>query len=101
MGRIRQVTRSVEITTSVVLVCNTATREVREISVETPTALDDKHTARAIEKACKAVNPDFAVVATLSASVREVLYAMDESDFLRLATKLPPRGAKGEGVADE
>lgn len=100
MARQRMVTRTVEEEVCEVLVCDVAKRTTTTAIVTVVASLDEKHKARAIEKACKSINGDFAVVAVLSASHRVTLYGMEESAFLALAKVLPPRSGADDSTEE-
>lgn len=92
------VTRTVEEQVCVVLVCDIVKRTTNTVTVTVVASLDGKHKASAIEKACKSVNANYAVVTVLSSTERVTLYGMEESTFLALAEVLPPRSGADEST---
>lgn len=90
MARERMVTRTVELTIAEVMTLYTVTAEVRIIPYEIGGGLTDN---AAILKAIKKLHETdtFKCVAVQSVSVKEILYGMLESDFIKYAKVLPPR----------
>lgn len=90
MARERMVTRTVELTIAEVMTLDTITAEVRVIAYEIGGGLTDN---AAILKAIKKIHETdtFKCVAVQSVSVKEILYGMTETDFIKHAKVLPPR----------
>ena len=90
MARERMVTRTVELTIADVMTLDTTTADVRIIPYEIGGGLTDPV---AILKAVKKLHETdtFKCVAVQSVSVKEILYGMPESDFIKHAKVLPPR----------
>lgn len=91
MARKHLVTRTVKALNCDVLVCDLSTKEVKNIPVILPRVYPtDKDTIKAIEKSL----PDgIKFLAITSSEVKETLYGMDETDFIKAAHVLPPRSA--------
>lgn len=91
MARERMVTRTVFLNVAEVMTVNTTTAEVRNITVEIGGGLStDKDILKAIKKSHE--TDTLKVVTLVSVTAKEVLYGMSESEFIRLAKVLPPRG---------
>ena len=95
MARERMVTRTVELTVATVMCLNTITAQVETVAYEIGGGLTDE---KAILKAVKKLHETdtFKCVSVVSVSVNEILYGMPESEFIKYATVLPPRGTKAD-----
>lgn len=95
MARERMVTRTVELTVATVMCLNTTTAQVETVGYEIGGGLTDE---KAILKAVKKQHETdtFKCVSVVSVTVNEILYGMPESEFIKYASVLPPRGTKAE-----
>ena len=94
MARIRQVTRTIEVTEVEVMCLNTTTCKV---SIKTFEVTGKHDNAKALEKVRKLhETSEFKCVAVQSNVTKEVLYGMLEEDFIKLAKVLPPRTGNNE-----
>ena len=95
MARERMVTRTVELTVASVMCLNTATAQVETVAYEIGGGLTDE---KAILKAVKKQHETdtHKCVSVVSVTVNEILYGMPESEFIKHAKVLPPRGTKDE-----
>ena len=90
MARERMVTRTVVTVNYTVMVVDTGSNTVENVTVSIPSG--DALTDKAKDKAIKASLPEGKLfVQVVSQTTTEVLYGMSESDFIRLAKVLPPR----------
>ena len=90
MARERMVTRTVASVNYNVMVVDTESKTVENITVVIPSG--DTMTEKAREKAIKANIPTGKIfVQIVSEEITETLYGMSEQDFIRLAKVLPPR----------
>ena len=93
MARERFVTRTVELSVCEVMCLNTVTAEVSVNTYEIGGGITDE---RALLKAVKKQYETdiFKCVSISNVTRKEILYGMPESQFIELATVLPPRGTK-------
>ena len=93
MARVRMVTRTVATTVVEIMGLNVVTCEVSIIKYELPSCPEGKE----LEVAKKLYETDeFKLVKVESTEVKEVLYGMPESEFIKLAKVLPPRTSTEE-----
>ena len=94
MARERMVTRTVELS-----VCECLCMDIDTASIITKTfeigggLTDEKALLKAIQKQHE--TDSFKCVKITNIMPKEILYGMPESQFIELATILPPRGTKG------
>lgn len=90
MARERMVTRTVTETVAEIMCLNVTTCEV---SIRTFTYAGEFATNEELLKTAKKISEteDFKLVHINSASTKETLYGMSETDFIKLAKVLPPR----------
>ncbi len=94
MARERYVTRTVNVAVCEVMCMDVATAEVQIMECEVGGGLtEEKDLMKCIRKMYE--TSTFKCVAIRSVRNNEILYGMPESDFIKLAKVLPPRGAKG------
>lgn len=93
MARERYVTRTVELSVCEVMCMDVTTAEVKINTYEVGGGITENG---ALLKAIKKLHEtdDFKCVAITKVVTKEILYGMPESDFIRLAKILPPRGNK-------
>ena len=93
MARVRMVTRTV-VVTGVQVMCLEVTKA--EVQVKNYELSGTYESNEVILKALKKLyeTDTFKVVAVQEVDEKEVLYGMEEIDFIRLARVLPPRGSK-------
>lgn len=95
MARERMVTRTVMIVEVEVMTVNTLTAEVKNLIVEIPGGItEEKSILKAVKKSHETSH--LKCVAVVRSSIKEQLYGMPESEFIRLAKILPPRSKKDE-----
>lgn len=96
MARMRMVTRTVNENTYTCMCVDTVSAEIVNKDFVVGVEFDSEDSA--LKYFQKNHNTDnFKVVAVVAHSVKEILYGMPESDFIRLAKVLPPRsGEKSE-----
>ena len=95
MARERMITRTVATWNYTVMVVDTASKSVEEITVSIPSA--GSMTDKAISKAIRDNLPDGKLfVQTVSSTTTETLYGMTEEDFIRYAKVLPPRSGSAD-----
>lgn len=95
MARERMVTRTVILNVAEVMTVNTNTAEISTVTVEIGGGLStDKDIMKAVKKAHE--TDEIKCVKLMGVSVKEVLYGMPESDFIRMAKVLPPRTKNNE-----
>ena len=95
MARERMVTRTVMIVEVEVMTVNTLTAEVKNLIVEIPGGItDEKSILKAVKKSYE--TSCLKCVTVVRSTVKEQLYGMPESEFIRLAKILPPRSKKDE-----
>ena len=95
MARERMVTRTVMIVEVEVMTVNTLTAEVKNLIVEIPGGItEEKSILKAVKKAHETSH--LKCVAVVRSNIKEQLYGMPESEFIRLAKILPPRSKKDE-----
>lgn len=92
MARVPMVTRTISSTTAKVLVVNITTKQTSEKEVTVPRTPDEKHLMKAVEAAIN--NEEEKAVTILSSEVVETLYGMEETEFIKVAAVLPPRGTQ-------
>lgn len=94
MARERMVTRTVELSLCETMCMDTTTAEVQIHTFEIGGGLtDEKALLKVIKKLYE--TDTFKCVAISKITPKEILYGMPENEFIKLATILPPRGAKG------
>ena len=89
MARKRMVTRTVIENVYTVKTVNTDTDIIANVDISISAALPDKKQLQAL--ALELQKQGLALVKILAVNKRETLYGMDESQFIALAVKLPPR----------
>ena len=95
MARQRMVTRTVMVTKVEVICLNVQTVETTIETYEiSGTFTSDKEVLKALKKEHE--TDTFKVVAIQELVENEVLYGMAETEFIKLAKVLPPRGTKVE-----
>ncbi len=96
MARMRMVTRTVNENTYTCMCVDTESAEIINRDFVVGVEFDTDETA--LKNFQKQYNTEtFKVVAVVAHSVKEILYGMPESEFIRLAKVLPPRsGEKSE-----
>ena len=93
MARERMVTRTVELSVCEVMCLNTETAEVSVKTYEIGGGIsDEKSLLKAVKKLHE--TDTFKCVSITSITPKEILYGMPESQFIELATILPPRNLK-------
>ena len=94
MARVRMVTRTVYATVCECLCMNTDTAEVIKKEFILTGDVDAKDRLKLLKKTYE---KDSLVIAKIIAvRTEETLYGMPETDFIKLAKVLPPRGTKEE-----
>lgn len=93
MARERMVTRTVELAICDVMCVNTITAEVITKTFEIGGGVSDKTALLKIIKKQHETDT-FKCVDITNITTKEILYGMPESQFIELATILPPRGTK-------
>lgn len=95
MARERMVTRTVELSVCEVMCMDTVTAEVKIMTYEVGGGItEEKALLKAIKKLHETDN--FKCVAISKVTTKEILYGMSETEFIKLAKILPPRGTKAE-----
>ena len=95
MARERMVTRTVELSVCEVMCMDTVTAEVKIMTYEVGGGItEEKALLKAIKKMHETDN--FKCVAISKVTNKEILYGMSETEFIKLAKILPPRGTKAE-----
>lgn len=90
MARVRMVTRTVVVTVAEVMCVDVTTAEVKIANLELSGSFaDNEALLKAIKKAYE--NDTYKCVAVQSTEEKEVLYGMEEIEFIKLAKVLPPR----------
>lgn len=90
MARVRMVTRTVVVTVAEVMCVDVTTAEVQIKELELSGSFSDNETLlKAIKKLYE--NNSFKCVAVQEVTEKEVLYGMEEIEFIKLAKVLPPR----------
>lgn len=90
MARVRMVTRTVVVTVAEVMCVDVTTAEVQIKKLEMSGSFADNDTLlKAIKKQHE--NDSFKCVAVQGTEEKEVLYGMEEIEFIKLAKVLPPR----------
>lgn len=90
MARVRMVTRTVVVTVVEVMCVDVTTAQVQINEIEVSGSYTDNEVLlKAIKKQHE--NDSFKCVAVQSATEKEVLYGMEEIEFIKLAKVLPPR----------
>lgn len=93
MARERMVTRTVELAVCETMCMDINTAEVTIMDYEIGGGITDKNALlKAIKKQYE--TDTFKCVAISSVDVKEILYGMPESEFIKLAKILPNRGTK-------
>lgn len=89
MARMRMVTRTVEVNTYSVMTCNTETAEVRTIDFKVgviPQSIDPMKYLK------KQYETETLKLCAITGHITEtILYGMEEAEFIKNATVLPPR----------
>lgn len=100
MARVPQVTRTI-ITTIVTVFCiNLDDKSTFEQTITLPrTYKDDRSMMEAVEQALE--GGPIKAVSIIGSEEQRTLYGMSESDFIRYATVLPPRGTKEADAASD
>lgn len=92
MARVPMVTRTIPTTVVNVFCVNTEDRSTFEQSITLPrTYKDEVKMMKAVEKVLD--GEPIKAVSITGYEVKETLYGMTESDFIKAATVLPPRSA--------
>lgn len=90
MARVRMVTRTVVVTVAEVMCVDVTTAQVQINELELSGSFSDNETLlKAIKKLYE--NDSFKCVAIQEVTEKEVLYGMEEIEFIKLAKVLPPR----------
>lgn len=90
MSRVRMVTRTVVVTVADVMCVDVTTAQVQIKELELSGSFSDNEALlRAIKKQHE--NDSFKCVAVQGTEEKEVLYGMEEIEFIKLAKVLPPR----------
>ena len=89
MARKRMVTRTVIENVYTVKTVNTDTDVIANVDIQVSAALPEKKQLQAL--AGELAKQGLALVKILAQNKRETLYGMEESQFIHLAVKLPPR----------
>lgn len=89
MARKRMVTRTVIENVYTVKTVNTDTDVIANVDISVSAALPEKKQLQAL--ALELQKQGLALVKVLAVNKRETLYGMEESTFINLAVKLPPR----------
>lgn len=93
MARVPQVTRTIPTTIATIFCVNLEDKSTFEQSITLPrTYKDDKSLMKAVEKVLE--GEPIKAVSVVSTEVQETLYGMLETDFIKYAKVLPPRGTK-------
>ena len=96
MARERMVTRTVEVSVCEVMCMDVVKAEVIMRTFEIGGGItEEKALLKAIQKAND--TPTFKCVTITNTTTKEILYGMPESEFIKMAKILPPRGAKVDG----
>ena len=93
MARVRMVTRTVEVTTVEVMGLNLSTMMPETVTLELGT-LTDTNEEKILKVCQKLVDENLKLVKIVSLKEQEILYGMEEQDFIAHAKVLPPRGTK-------
>ena len=95
MAKDRMVTRTVNLSVCDVMCMDTVTAEVKIMTYEVGGGItEEKALLKAIKKMHETEN--FKCVAIGKVTTKEILYGMSESEFIKMAKILPPRGTKVE-----
>lgn len=90
MARVRMVTRTVVVTVAEVMCVDVTTAQVQINELELSGSFSDNETLlKAIKKLYE--KDSFKCVAIQEVTEKEVLYGMEEIEFIKLAKVLPPR----------
>lgn len=96
MARERMVTRTVEVSVCEVMCMDVVKAEVIMRTFEIGGGItEEKALLKAIQKANDTAT--FKCVTITNTTTKEILYGMPESEFIKMAKILPPRGAKVDG----
>lgn len=90
MSRVRMVTRTVSVTTVAVMCVTVSTATVSTETYTLSGMLDNGAALSAIKKQYE--TDDFKPTAVIKSKTSELLYGMPETEFIKLAKILPPRG---------
>ena len=92
MARVRMVTRTVYATVCECLCMNTDTAEVSKHEFILTGDVDEKDRLKLVKKTYE--NGSLVIAKIVSVTTKETLYGMPETEFIKLAKILPPRGTK-------
>lgn len=93
MARERMVTRTVNVTIATTICMDVVNVDTQIKDLElSGTYTNEKELLKALKKAYE--TDTYKVVAIQETYEKEILYGMKEIEFIKLATILPPRGAK-------
>ena len=92
MARVRMVTRTVYATVCECLCMNTDTAEVSKQEFILTGDVDEKDRLKLVKNTYE--NGSLVIAKIVSVTTKETLYGMPETDFIKLAKGLPPRGTK-------
>ena len=99
MARVPQVTRTIPTTIATIFCVNLEDKSTFEQTITLPrTYKDDKSLMKAVEKALD--GEPIKAVSVTGTEIKETLYGMLESDFIKYATVLPPRGTKEDADSE-
>lgn len=89
MARMRMVTRTVEVNTYSVMTCNTETAEVRTIDFKVGVIPQSIEPMKYLKKQYET---ETLKLCAITGHIKEtILYGMEEAEFIKNATVLPPR----------
>ncbi len=93
MARVPQVTRTIPTTIATIFCVNLEDKSTFEQTITLPrTYKDERSMMKAVEKALE--GEPIKAVSITGSEVKETLYGMLETDFIKYAKVLPPRGTK-------
>lgn len=96
MSKKPQVTRTIPTTKVVLLVADTVAAEFHNTEVNLPRTYKDDDAIIKAARPLVETAPHLKVVSVSHVEVIEQLYGMPETEFLKYAKVLPPRGTKAE-----
>lgn len=96
MSKKPQVTRTIPTTKAVLMVADIEAAEFHSVEVNLPRTYKDDDAIIKAARPLAETTPNLKVVSVAHVEVIEQLYGMPESEFLKYAKVLPPRGTKAE-----
>lgn len=96
MAKKPQVTRTIPTTKAILMVADIQAAEFHNVEVNLPRTYKDDDSIIKAARPLVETEPNLKVVSVSHVEVAEQLYGMPESEFLKYAKVLPPRGTKAE-----